>query len=134
MPTLHIEAELSPEELLAAVQQLSPAELDAFTAKVLALRAARVAPSLPAAESALLQQINTPIPPEIQNRFDALRRRMDESILSEAEQREYLQLIERIERWDGDRLERLVELAHLRQKPLRTLIAELGLTPHDYAE
>ena len=52
MPTLHIEAELSPEELLAAVQQLSPAELDAFTAKVLALRAARVAPSLPAAESA----------------------------------------------------------------------------------
>ena len=59
---------------------------------------------------------------------------MDESVLSEAEQREYLQLIERIERWDGDRLERLVELAHLRQKPLRTLIAELGLTPHDYAE
>ncbi len=88
----------------------------------------------PLSETDLLRQILTPIPPETQSRLDALRRRLDERLLSPAEHDELSHLTQQIERWDADRLERLAELARRRQTPLRTLITELGLRPHDYEE
>jgi hypothetical protein len=47
MPTIHLQAEVSRDALLGAVEQLSPAELDQFVAEVLELRARR-GPSRPA--------------------------------------------------------------------------------------
>jgi hypothetical protein len=41
MPTIHVAAEVSREELLKAVEQLSPQELEQFIAQVLSLRARR---------------------------------------------------------------------------------------------
>ena len=41
MPTIHLQAEVSRDALLGAVEQLSPAELDQFVAEVLELRARR---------------------------------------------------------------------------------------------
>ena len=41
MPTVTVEAEISRDELLKAVDQLSPPELSQFVSQVLALRARR---------------------------------------------------------------------------------------------
>lgn len=41
MPTIHVEAQVSPGDLIAAVEQLGTAELDRFLSQVLALRARR---------------------------------------------------------------------------------------------
>ena len=58
MPTIQIEADLSPDQLLKAARQLPRQEFDRFVGQVLRLRAERSAPVLPAAESELLQKIN----------------------------------------------------------------------------
>lgn len=50
MPTIHVEAEVSREELLKAVEQLSPQELSQFVSQVLTLRARRDAPGLSATD------------------------------------------------------------------------------------
>jgi hypothetical protein len=39
MPVIRVEAWVSPEDLLKAIEQLSPDELSPFVAQVLALRA-----------------------------------------------------------------------------------------------
>jgi hypothetical protein len=45
MPTLHVEAQVSPDDLLQAVDQLGMAELERFVSRVIALRARRAASS-----------------------------------------------------------------------------------------
>lgn len=50
MPTIHVEPEVSREELLKAVEQLSPQELSQFVSQVLTLRARRDAPGLSATD------------------------------------------------------------------------------------
>ena len=72
MPTIHVEAQVSPEELLKAVDQLGPAELEHLLARVLALRAHHKAPSVAADEAALLRALNEGIPPDLRARYDEL--------------------------------------------------------------
>jgi len=132
MPTIQVEAQLSPEELLKAVGQLSTPELDAFAQHVLALRAERIAPRLLPGETQLLQEINRGVPDELQARYDELIGRRRAQTLTPEEHAELLRLTERIERFDAERLERLAQLARLRQVPLRTLVQQLGLRPHPH--
>jgi len=56
MTTIPIEAQVSTEQLLRAVEQLPPQELAAFVAQVVALRAQREAPHLGQPETTLLLQ------------------------------------------------------------------------------
>jgi hypothetical protein len=131
MPT---QLELSPDELLNAVAQLDASELDSFTSRVLALRARRVAPLLPAEEEELVRRINALVPlPEAQRRFDLLVTRRRAKSLTPAEYEELLMLTEQIERNDADRLELLARLAQLRGVALRDVIQQLGLKPHAHA-
>jgi hypothetical protein len=129
MPTLQLE--LSPDELLKAVSQMDAAELDDFTARVLALRARR-ATSLPTDEVELIRQINQGVPSDIQKRFDQLVTRRWAEVLTEDEYQELLALTEQIERIDADRLERIAQLAHVRGIPLREMIRQLGLKQHPH--
>ena len=87
MPTLHVEAEVSPDELLRAVDQLSIADLERFVSRVLALRARRVAPSLPPEEAALLVQINRGLPAELRDRLRLLDERCEDEALTPAPSR-----------------------------------------------
>lgn len=132
MPTIQEEAQLSPEELLKAVGQLSTPELDAFAQHVSTLRAERAAPRLSANESVLLQQINQGLPDDTQRRFDELVFRRRAQTLTPHEHTELLALTEQIERTDARRLELLAELSHLRQVPLRRLMDQLGLRPRPH--
>jgi hypothetical protein len=129
MPTVHVEAQLTPEELLKAVGQLSPPELDDFTARVLALRAERFAPRLSVEETVLLQRINEAVPLELRRRYRELIARRDNGILTSEEQAELLRLTDAVENREAERVAHLAELARLRGVTLRALVEQLGLPP-----
>ena len=51
MPTIHLESQVSPEDLIRAADRLSPPELERVVAQIITLLAHRRAPSLSPAET-----------------------------------------------------------------------------------
>jgi hypothetical protein len=132
MPTIHLEAQLSPDELLEAVDRLGTAELDRFVSQVLAIRARRKAPSLPPEEGALLVEINQGLPAELQARLERLDDKRANETLTADEHAELLRLVAQIEALEAQRLERLSRLsrlARLRGVALAVLMDEFGIRP-----
>ena len=127
MSTIHIEAQVSTEQLLRAVEQLSPPEFSAVVEKLLALRAERVGAHLDQSETALLQEINAAQPLDTRGRFEALvARRQDESI-SPAELDDLIRLTEQCEERDVRRLNALEALAQRRHVTLAEIMTSLGI-------
>jgi hypothetical protein len=127
MPTLHIEAQVSDQQLLRAVHELSPEEFQRFVAEVLALRARRQAPRLTATEAELLQRINQGLALDLAERYDQLvARRRDESLTPD-EHEELIRLSDAVEEHDARRAAALTELAQVRNVPLGALMEQLGI-------
>jgi hypothetical protein len=122
---------LSPDELLQAVQQLSPAELSGFVEKILALRADREAPRLSQEESDLLLAINEPIPADLQSQYNTLIAKRQSETLTNPEHEELRQLTDEIERREADRIEALRRLAGVRGTSLQKVMADLGIQSAD---
>jgi hypothetical protein len=129
MSMIRVEAQVSAEQLLKAVEQLPPQELEAFVTQVLRLRAQREAPSLPVSESELLLKINQGIPSGLQNRFNELIAKRQALTLTEAEHAELIQLSDQIEQLDAERIAPLAELARLRNQSLTEVMQDLGIQP-----
>ncbi len=127
MPTVHVEAEISREELLKAVEQLSPPELSQFVSQVLALRARREAPSLSALETQSLLCINQGLPDGLRRRYDELIAKRQAETLSQEELEELLRLTGVVEDLQARRMDALAALARSRGVSLRALMAELGI-------
>lgn len=117
------------EALLKAVEQIPQPELDAFVTQVLKLRAQRQAPSLSMSESELLLKINQGIPDQLQQRFNQLVAKRQALDLTEADYAELVQLTDRIEQLDAERIESLAELARLQNKSLIEMMHDLGIQP-----
>lgn len=126
MTSVQLEVQLSPEQLLKAVKQMPPPELEWFAEQVMALRP-RPERGLSQAESELLLKINQGVPADLQRRYDELIAKRDAATLTEDEYKELLELTNQVEMLDARRVELLIELAHIRQKPLRLLMQELGI-------
>lgn len=124
---------MSSEELLKAVDQLSPLDLEQFVSQVLVLQAQRKAPSLPQAEAQLLLRINQGIPSNIQKRYDELIGKRRAEMLTLTEHSELLRLSEQVENLEAQRVEYLIELARLRKTSLVTLMEDLGIQTPAYA-
>ena len=133
MPVVQIEAQLSTNELLKAVTQLSQRELEQFASQVMALTAQRRAPSLPQAEAELLLKINQGVPPDIQKRYNELIAKRQAEILTPDEYEELLRLTQQVEKLEARRVEYLAELACLRGTSLTALMENLGIRPPAYA-
>lgn len=127
MAFIHLEAQISPAELLKAADQLSETELEQFLKQLLARHAQRRAPSLPVNEADLLRAINQGLPAEVHDRYDALIARRRESTLTPAEHEELLRLSDQIEELDATRAEHLASLARVRGIPLGALLEKLGI-------
>jgi hypothetical protein len=127
MPSIQIEATLTPSKLLEAIEQLSLPELEALLNKAALLRAQRIAPVLSHSESKLLQKINEGLPSKIMEPFRELRDKMESGTLTEAEHAEYMGLVETIEKYNVERLTWLIELAQLRNQSVAELMESLGL-------
>ncbi|MEA2008806.1 MAG: STAS/SEC14 domain-containing protein [Chloroflexota bacterium] len=132
MPTVQIEAELTTNELLQAVQQLGKNELDQFVFQVVNLRAKQQAPSLPKAESDLLRRINQGIPKEIREKYKVLleKRRAEELTLEEHQ--ELIKLSDQVEKLEAQRVEYIAEMARLRQTNMTDLMNSLGIQTPAY--
>lgn len=87
---------------------------------------------IPADEKKLLQQINVGLSQVQWERYHDLRQKRDARNLTAEEYQELLQIINGIEILNARRIEALDELAQLRRKPIRTVMAELGITPPSY--
>lgn len=129
MPTINIQADVSIDVLVKAVEQLQGAELRQFTAQVLALNAKRMAPSVTQEEAALLLQINNPLPADVQRRFDELIVKRDAETLDNEEYAELLRLTQQVEAFNVARLEALAKLAALRGVTLPELMRRLDIRP-----
>jgi hypothetical protein len=133
MPTIQVEAQMSSNELLQAVGQLSLPELERFVSQVIALQAQRKAPSLPQAEAELLLRINQGVPQEVQKRYEELVAKRRAEILAPDERDELLRLTDQIEKLTVRRVEYLTELARLRRTSLTALMEDLDIQAPAYA-
>lgn len=132
MPTTQNKTYRSTDDLLQAVSQLKPRDLDKFVSQTLAIRAKRNASNLSRRESELLLKINKGLPVRVQKRFDELNEKREAATLTKEEHHELLRLINRIENADAKRIEMLGELAQIRQQPIRELMKELGIGQPEY--
>ena len=84
-------------------------------------------------EADLLMKINQGLPANLQERLSHLIAKRRAETITSKELQELKKLTDQVEILDAQRLELLIELAHLRNVPLRKLIKQLGLTPvrHD---
>lgn len=129
MATVQIvsEVKIEFEKLLDGVSKLETADLEQLLEEVSVLLARRKAQSLSGPEEELLSQINEPLPPAIAERYEMLRARLRDGIITEPEQQELLELVDVVEAADAKRLENLLELAHIRNLPLATVLTQLGI-------
>lgn len=132
MPTIQVEAQVSTEQLLRAVEQMPASELDAFVAQVLTLRAQREAPHLPADEAALLLKINQALSSDLQQRYDTLIAQRRPETLTPDEHAELLHLTDQVEAVEAERVAALAALAQIRCVPVVELMQTLGLQPPAY--
>lgn len=127
MPVIQLEARVSTEQLLRAVDQMSPDELAAFAQRVNELRARREAALLSVDESRLLERINRSPSREQQARYAALVVRRDAGALTDDEHAELLELSDAVEVFDADRVAAVAELARIRGLPLVAMMSTLGV-------
>lgn len=133
MSVVRIEAELSFDKLLNAVEQLSLPELEDLMSQVMTLQAKRKAPCLSADETELMLKINQGLSPDMQTRFDELVGKRQAETLTQEEHQELLALTDQIEKADAKRMKYLAELARIRGISLDVLMEELEIHPPAYA-
>ena len=123
------EANLTAEQLLQAVKQLPLNELQEFTQSLYSPSTETATPCLSPQETELFIKISEGIPADIKQRYDCLYEKWHKDMdkLPPAEYEELVRLNGIIEHLNVQRLEALTGLAQLQQKPLRQLMAELGL-------
>jgi hypothetical protein len=114
MSGLHINTELRFDEFLKVVGQLNPYELDQLMSQVISLQAKRRSPNLSKKETELMLTINNGLSPETQKRFNELNRKRQAETLTTFEHKELLNMIERIEKSDAERVGHMAELSRIR--------------------
>lgn len=132
MSTIKVEIQLTSEELLKAVEQLSQPDLEQFVYQVIALQAQRRATNLPQAEAELLVKINQVIASDTQKHYDELIAKRQAETLTSDEHKELLHLTEQIEKLQAQRIENLASLAGLRGTSLTELMENLGIRTPAY--
>ncbi len=133
MPVVQLSAELSFDQLVNAVTQLPQSEFQKFLHTVDRIHPLYEEHRLSSREAELLLKINQGIPSAVQQRYDELIEKRDSRALTPEEYQELLRLTDRVELLDAQRMEHIVELAHLRNQPLHMLLEELGMSPSAHA-
>jgi hypothetical protein len=131
MTAIHLKSEVKIdfEQLLDGVTQLDTPALEHLLSQVSLVLARRKAPSLSRQESLLLQKINRSLPVTTQQRYDELRAKLHSETIAADEYQELLGLIDEVELADANRLQALIELAHLRNVSLAEVMDQLGIHP-----
>ena len=99
MATVQIKSDVSldTEQLLEGIAQLDTPELTRFLSMVGSILANRSTSTLPASETALIQQINQGLSVETQQRYDELQAKLRNETISPAEHEALLALVDVVE-------------------------------------
>jgi len=135
MPTVQVTSriEIDFEEVLQGMARLQMQDLERFVERVIALQAQRRVPSLSKHEAELLQKINQGLPIEARKRYEELNDKLHEESIAPEEHQELLQLVDRLELADAERLQHLIELARIRNVSVDTLMSQLDIRRPAYA-
>lgn len=135
MPTVQVTSrvEIDFEEVLQGMARLQMQDLERFVDRVIALQAQRRAPSLSRRETELLQKINQGLPAQMRQRYEELNDKLHEETILPEEHEELLQLVERVELADAERLQHLIELARIRNISVEELMSQLDIRRPAYA-
>jgi tRNA nucleotidyltransferase (CCA-adding enzyme) len=122
------------EHLLRGVKQLSPVELDEFTQKFTEWQqlqevsiSKEIGPEASDAEVLAFIRKNSRLPEKENRHYWQLRRKREDETLSDNEISEYEELIRQLDTMNIKRLEALAILVRRWGKPVREIMAELGL-------
>lgn len=126
-------AKWTSDDLLKAVEQLPPQEVDLFYTRLQRMRSGQRGPGLPSKEAALLTQINRGFSESWWKHYQQLLAKRREETLSKDEHRDLVRLTSQIENREVRRMQALVALAGLRKQSLRTLMKNLGLSAPSHA-
>ena len=133
MATIPVQAQMSTEQLLAALEDLPPQEFSTLVDRLVILRAARREPHLDATETALLLEINQGMSPTAHRRFRDLVAKREAESITPAELAELIVLTDQREADHARRMAALGALAKLRGVPLTDLMATLGIAAIGHA-
>jgi hypothetical protein len=133
MTTLEVRSHLSFETLLNSLPQLSSEELAQLTEQAAMLEAQRRVGSLPEPEANLLLKINQEVVPSAtRQRCTELTSKARAGMINDEEHAELMDLIDKIEKLNAQRLKYLVNLARLRGVTLDALMNSLEISPLSY--
>ena len=121
--------QISINELLQRVGQLSTREFEAFFNKIQSLRVQKTVSNTDFEASKLLKQINTGLLSTKQTRFEYLVARRDARTITELEFEELFKLTHDIEKNDVIRLKRIAKLADLKRMTLPEVVSFYNLQP-----
>jgi hypothetical protein len=124
MPTVQVPAQLSVEHLKAAVQQLPPNELQAFTAWLVVWQQTHHMQGNE--DAALIEAIRMRLPAEDVKRLKRLIAKSERGALTPKELETYRSLAQQTEQLNVKRVEALAELARRQDKPANLIMQELG--------
>ena len=135
MPTVQVTSrvEIDFEEVLQGMARMQMQDLERFVDRAIALQAQRRAPSLSRRETELLQKINQGLPAQMRQRYEELNDKLHEETILPEEHEELLQLVERVELADAERLQHLIELARIRNISVEELMSQLDIRRPAYA-
>ena len=127
MTVISVQAKLTTEDLIAAIEKLEPKEASELSMRLLRSQANRRAPHLSDSEWEILKRVNLTKRIGLQERLSELRVKLADFHLSQEEHVELLKLTDEAEQFDADRLTALAELAGLRGITISSLMEQLGL-------
>lgn len=129
MSVVLVKAQLTTQELMDAIGQLSPLELAQVARYASRLRRQKISGHSPR-EKELVRTARRRRPREFQRRYEELMRKRQAETLTDAEYQELLRMTDEAEAFDARRSEALAELAELRNTDIDSLMRELGLLRH----
>ncbi|MEM6319477.1 MAG: hypothetical protein AAF960_17530 [Bacteroidota bacterium] len=123
---------LGLKDILKAISKLETKDIERFIKEVSNLLAQKKEKEdKEKVESNLIQQIRSVYPSKLNERYQALRIKLDSEPLSEKEQAELIELTNQFELLDAQRLRYLLQLSQLRSQPLNVVLKEFS--PDSYA-
>lgn len=127
MPTLQIQAEVTPQMVTQMVRSMTEDELRGLERELKIEQLRRFCPDVPQEETALLQRALQPAPHSA--RLEELLDLRENAALSDEQHAELLQIIEAREADNVERVSVVARLADLRGVKFEALWKELGLIP-----
>jgi hemerythrin-like domain-containing protein len=122
-----VDMENTLDQLVEVAESLPDDKLDTLMARLRTISAERRQPHLSKEETELFQIINRGLSAVNQQRYIALRKKLEDETMTQDEQTEFLALTAEIEKLDAERLKALVTLAKVRGTTLDTLMDALGI-------